>query len=264
MSEIHLGVGSYVTDALDAQEEHEFAEHLAVCPACRREIREFGETASELGHLVAAAPPPELRAGVLGAIREVRPLPPLARPAGDAAPPQIPAVREAPAAEPAPIDELAVRRERRTRRWLTAVAAAAVVVALAMGGWVYGLNEQRQNQVAQAQAEAELLSAPDAKIVVSPLRDGGQASFVVSKARNRALFIGTDLPDPGDDRTYQLWRVYTPTNIEPAGLVPAGGRQQRYLEGDIEDVAALAVSLEPAGGSPTPTIDQILADPLPI
>lgn len=264
MSEIHVGVGSYVADALDAQEEEEFAAHLAVCPACRREVREFSETAAELARVAAVTPPAELRSAVLGAIREVRPLPPDNLPAEAPSPQPTTDTREAAIAETSPVDELAVRRERRTRRWLTAVAAAAVVVALALGGWGWGLNEQRQDQVAQAQAEDELLSAPDAKIVVTPLRDGGRASFVVSKAQDRALFIGTDLPSPGAGQTYQLWRVYSPNDIRSAGLVPAGGRQQRYLEGDVQDATALAVSLEPEGGSPTPTQDQILAKPLPI
>ena len=49
-------------------------------------------------------------------------------------------------------------------------------------------------------------------MVVADLPNGGQASFVVSEGLNRALFIGTDLPDPGPDNRYQMW---TMTGTEP-------------------------------------------------
>ena len=53
MSEIHGAVGSYVVNALDPDELHEFEAHLAVCPTCSREIQEFGETAAELSLLAS-------------------------------------------------------------------------------------------------------------------------------------------------------------------------------------------------------------------
>ena len=52
--------------------------------------------------------------------------------------------------------------------------AAAMVVALALGGWVYTLIQQREALTAQREAatatvqrERDLLSAPDAKVVAS-------------------------------------------------------------------------------------------------
>ena len=58
MSEIHGAVGSYVVNALDPDELEEFEAHLAVCPTCTREVREFCETAAELSLLASAPPPP--------------------------------------------------------------------------------------------------------------------------------------------------------------------------------------------------------------
>ena len=76
MSEIHGAVGSYVVNALDPDELEEFEAHLAVCPTCSREVREFGETAAELALLASAPPPPAaLRGSILSAISEIRPLP---------------------------------------------------------------------------------------------------------------------------------------------------------------------------------------------
>jgi len=248
VSEVHDAVGSYVVDALESDERERFEAHLAVCPACRREVMELSETAAELGRVAAAAPPPALRAAVLDGIREVSPLPPHVEPA-----------------EVAAVDELAVRRARRARAWLTAAVAAALVVALALGGWVYALTAQRQAQIASSQvvaaqnrAETELLSAPDVRVV--PIRvNGAPASFAVSESLNRAMFYGADLPSPGPGRTYQLWTIHSPEDIRPDKLVEAGGTTRVFLDGDVRQAAALALSIEPAGGSAQPTPDQILA-----
>lgn len=75
MSEIHAAVGSYVVNALDGADLDEFEAHIAACPTCTREVREFSETVAELS-VLTAAPPPSLRSSIVSAITEVRPLPP--------------------------------------------------------------------------------------------------------------------------------------------------------------------------------------------
>ncbi|MFP5283549.1 MAG: anti-sigma factor domain-containing protein [Actinomycetes bacterium] len=276
MSEPHDAVGAYVADALDGAERRSFEAHLAGCESCRQEVAEFSETAAELSRLAAVPPPPALRANILDAIRDLRPLPstelatptpPIARTPtvfGDSAP--VAGVAEPAGEVPEGLpDELAVRRLRRdrSRRWLSAAVAAVAVVALALGGWVYGLTQQRQNQVAaqeaaaaQARAETELLSAPDARVVPVTLKNGTRASFVVSEELDRAMFVSSDLPDPGADRTYQLW-IATGAGIRPDNLVPGGGRQVQFFRGSVEGAEGLAISIEPAGGSAQPTADQI-------
>ena len=168
MSEIHGAVGSYAVNALDLGELDEFEAHLAVCPTCSRELVEFCETAAELSLLATvAAPPPTLRSSILSAIKEVRPLPPEVPPAPVVAAPGEPTPRRAlPGSQPTDdmtpreagepvIDELAVRRQRRRARVLTAAVAAVAAIALALGGVVYNLAQQRQELVVQEQLQAE-------------------------------------------------------------------------------------------------------------
>ncbi len=81
MSEFHVEVGAYALDALDEAERGAFEEHLAGCADCQRELAEFTETTARLGALGDVAPPAALRSSLLGAIGEVRPLPPLDAPA---------------------------------------------------------------------------------------------------------------------------------------------------------------------------------------
>jgi hypothetical protein len=260
MSEIHGAVGSYVVNALDPAELDEFEAHLAVCPTCSREVVEFCETAAELSLLATiSAPPPALRSSVLSAISEVRVLPPILPPLSvsdtDTAPRRaLPTVPAQPAGS-APIDELALRRARRRTRVLSLAVAAAMVVALSLGGWAFSLNRAQQQQIASASAETQLFAAPDVKIYPVPLKSGGQASFVVSKQLNKALFVGKDLPDVGS-QTFELWTQAASQAPVSAGLVAGGGDRKQWVEGPISTSAGLAVSLEKAGGATAPTAVQ--------
>lgn len=248
MSEIHGAVGSYVVNALDPSELDEFEAHLAVCPTCTREVVEFGETAAELSLLATApAPPPELRSSILSAISEVRVLPPLA----DVEPAQS-TPRQVVAQPEAPIDELAVRRQQRRTRILTAAVAAVMVVALSLGGWVFSLVREQQSQVADQALETQLFSAPDVEVHSATMKNGGKMSFVVSKGLNKAMFVSANLPATGNDKTYQLWTL-NDAGAVPDNLVDGGGSRKQWFKGDVSGSSGLAVSIEPAGGAQQPT-----------
>lgn len=254
MSEIHGAVGAYVVNALEPEEREEFEAHLAVCPTCSREVVEFGETAAELSVLASATPPPaSLRRSVLSAISEVRPLPP--EPAAEARVPE-PVLPSVPSGPGRPVDELALRRQRRRTRILSVLVAAVMVAAVALGGVVYTLVQSRQAQVAQQAAETELLTAPDVQTYSATMKDGGQISFVVSRSLDRAMFIGNDLPTVGADRTYQLWTLEGERAI-PDNLVAGGGDRQQFFRETLSEVTGLAVSVEAAGGAQQPTPSTI-------
>ena len=240
MSEFHVEVGSYALDALDPAERAAFEEHLATCETCPQELTEFAETIAELGAAVAVPPPPELRASVLDAIRQVRPLPPEEPMTDQPAPPVV--------------DELAARRAQRRSRLLTLAVAAVTVVALALGGWVYALNRQQQAQVAQAQAMSRLLSAPDARTYPVTLADGrGAGSFVVSKSLDQAAFVSSTVPSAPQGRTYQLWTITSaaPLAVTPNATFPGGSSRAVFFTGDVRNAVGAAISEEAAGGSTT-------------
>lgn len=259
MSDIHSDVGSYVADSLSDAERAAFEEHLAVCETCAREVREFSETAADLGVLTQSPPPPELRASVLEAIGSVRPLPPVE----DAAPRRAAPEEERHEVE-VPRDEVAVARQRRVQRVLQFAVAAAVVVALALGGAVYNLTQQVQSQVAQQEAqekqrraETELMAAPDA-VVRSATIDGRPGTYVVSAEFDRGLFIASDLPPAGTGRTYQLWTQHG-DDMVGSGLFDGGESVRAWID-NIDGAAGFAITIEPAGGSPNPTGDEIMAE----
>ncbi|HYI56243.1 MAG TPA: anti-sigma factor [Microlunatus sp.] len=259
----HGAVGAYVADALDDDERTVFEQHLEGCESCRREVAEFTETAAELTWLSEATPPPSLRTSVLWQIAAVRPLPPEqpVEPPGSPVTGGWAAVGGTPPTDPEATvdrrreDELAVRRQRRTRRVLTGLIAAALVLVVGLGGWVSVLRGDQQNQQVATQQVNELLTAPDAQVYATTL-NGAPVSFVVSKERDQALFLGDDIPPPVDGKVYQLWMIGS--QITPNALVDRGGDVTQWMvDGPLEDAQQLAVTVEPAGGSPQPTTDPI-------
>lgn len=265
MSEIHGASGSYVLNALDPSELDEFEAHLAVCPTCSREVVEFCETAAELSLLSQAAPPPALKDSIMSAIGGVRVLPPLPElgVVAESAQPALPVVPTAdpePEVRPAPVDELALRRQRRMTRVLSLAVAAAMVVALALGAWGVNLAQQRDAQIASVTAETQLLSAPDAKTYPFTLKDGTNVSFVASKVLNKAMFTSGSLPDPGAGRSWQLWTLagdLDKPQISPDRTLTGGTAVRQFLQGDIADSSGLAISIEREGGADQPTFNTI-------
>ena len=100
-------------------------------------------------------------------------------------------------------------------------------------------------------------------MVTPTLKGGGRCTFIVSRKLNRALYLGTGMPDPGQGRQYQLWTVTgTPPDIDPNldNPVPNARPWRQFFRGDVAQADFLAVSIERAGSTPdAPTADQIVA-----
>ena len=164
------------------------------------------------------------------------------------------------------MDELELRRQRRRNRILRGLVAAMLIVVVGLGGVIYTLvQQQRQAEVAAKPAyEEQLLRAPDARIVVTPtLQGGGRCTFIVSRKLNRALYLGTEMPDPGQGRRYQLWTATgTRSDLDPQldNPVPNARPWRQFFGGDVAQADFLAVSIERDGSTPdAPTPDQIVA-----
>jgi anti-sigma-K factor RskA len=243
--DVHADAALYAVDALEPGERAVFELHLRGCAACREEVSAFGEVGAHLAAAVAEPPPPALRGDVLAAVR-------------GAPQERRPAERTEDRAGDAPVS-LAQRRRPR-RRWLAAAAAAAVLLpGAALGGWAVGTQaEQREQQlVAQEQdRQNRLLSAPDVTTRQLDV-DGRPATLVVSAQADAALFVASDLAGPGEGREYQLWLVQDETPVPDVRF--GGGQVQVWLDGDIDRAGAVAMTVEPAGGSETPTLPVLAA-----
>ena len=228
-AEIHALSGAYAVDALSEDERVLFEAHLATCAACREEVDNLRETASLLGESVAVAPPPSLREAVLAGIGEIRPLPPVPETGTD--------------------NVVPLRR----RRLATLVAAAAAVVALVTGlGAGAALWHPWTDDTTQVSVADQVLNAPDATRSQASLGTA-HLTLVRSAALGRAVLLADALPAPTGDRVYEMWLQNAAGEMVPAGLLPRSTSQKFVLSGDAASAQAAGITVEPAGGSDSPT-----------
>ncbi|MGA4988477.1 anti-sigma factor domain-containing protein [Nonomuraea bangladeshensis] len=111
---------------------------------------------------------------------------------------------------------------------------------------------------------AVLLAASDARTVRRPVASGGTATLVVSRSAGRLLFTSSGLPSLPESRGYELW-LMGPGGPRPAGLLgrAEGGVTAPVLVTPLRGDERVALTVEPARGSPRPTTDPILLADLP-
>lgn len=235
--EIHALSGAYAVDALDPAEKAEFEEHLAACATCQAEVAGLREATALLAETTSTAPPPALRDRVLAEIATVRPLPP-----------------EAPVSTGA--EQVTTLRPRR-RAW-TMLAAAAAVVAVVGGGAVVWqqVNGPEQHQ-AQLSAVDRVLQAADAKRVNVTLPGGVRASLVRSVTEGKAVLVTRNMPPAPAGRIYELWLQTPGGAMVPAGTMTEGGSRTVLLHGDATSATGAGITVEPKGGSESPTTEPI-------
>jgi anti-sigma factor RsiW len=131
----HANVAPYALDALDADEERAFEEHLASCEACREELASLREASAALAYgAVGPVPPPELKQRILTEARAERP------------------------------NVVSLPRRRSWTAPLAAAAALAAAGAIGVGVWA-------ATRPATSDAFTPVLAKPGAKLV--PMGDRG-------------------------------------------------------------------------------------------
>jgi len=167
-------------------------------------------------------------------------------------------------------------------------AAASVLLAIALGGYaaqlrgrVIGLElqlrdatrraEANEGQMAEArrvafdaQSQVAILAAPDlARIDLAgqPAAPGASARAFWSRTRG-LVFTAANLPPPPRGRAYQLWVLTNQPAPISAGMLAldASGRVTARFDTplDLPRPVAMAVTLEPEGGVPSPTGEKYL------
>ena len=238
----------YALGNLSEAERSAFEAHLSECAECKGDVTAFLEVCGALAQTVEQHDPPAaLRRRILGAARRA-PEPP--------------------------------RRLSALAPWLA--AAAMLVVTVGIGDYAVQLRQRVSNlevqlrdalvrvdngerriavalrAAADAQTPLAILTAPDVRrIDLAGQPAAPRASARAFWSRSRGLVLtGSNLPALPAGRTYQLWFV-TPQAPVSAGLLKPdeAGRLTMVLNtpADIPAPAALAVTIEPEGGSPGPT-----------
>jgi anti-sigma-K factor RskA len=256
--DLHSLASEYVVGALADDEAQRFEAHLETCADCRAEVAEMRDVAVQLSAAVATDPPPRLRAAILEQI---------ANTAQDA-PPGAGVTAAAGGASGAS-NVIPMQRSPQRTRIAGLLAAAALLVAVAMGGWaIHSHNEAQQATAAkehanaQAQQLTQVLAAKDVQTASGDFGTGGNGTVVVSKSQRSALLVTSGLPTLPSDKVYEAWTIKQ--SPRPAGTFSAGSAQS-VLSLPAEAVTAdqVAVTVEPSGGSSKPTTNPVFAVTLP-
>lgn len=133
------------------------------------------------------------------------------------------------------------------RRW-----AAAAVFLIIFGGlliWVLQFQLQIENDTTVERQAVEILN-PDIS---------ASGSILTFEDPNLVVLNLEGLPQPGDQRVYQLWYLKGDVPHPGTTFTPnQDGRVVVPLSGDLSNYQAIAVTVEPSGGSDAPTSDPIL------
>ena len=260
-NELRELTGAYALGILTDDERLALENHLRECQACAAEVRASIEATSALAVGVTQMDPPaSLRSRVLAA----------ATGSHDSIP-------------------SATGRRRSFNALPYWLSAAASLAALALG--LYALNlrtrvqdlearlrvattasDKMQKQLISLSAEAReaqqrfaILAARDVRrIELGGVAPAASASAQAFWSPTQGVFLdGINLPALPAGRVYQLWMI-SPEQPAPLGIAlltpDASGRVSTITPNPsgITRVAAFAVTLEPAGGSPAPTGDKVL------
>ena len=138
------------------------------------------------------------------------------------------------------------------------VAAAGLVAAAVLGGVTVWTQHQLTTAQAENQAIAAVLAAPDAQIASARTSAGGIATVVASHSAGSMVFTSVGLHALPPSNVYELWFLGKTTR--PAGLLPPAraGRTAPVLASGLTVGDKVGVTVEPAGGSSSPTTTPIV------
>jgi anti-sigma-K factor RskA len=214
---------AYVLGALSEAERQEFEEYLAAHPERQAEVEELGAVAGLLALSPQEhEPPPQLRSRILEAVG----------------------------------GEATHAGEDRRSAWIwellsvrnLALGAAALLV-VGLFSWSMLLREEVQDLQASQQRTIVLEGSGVAEEV--------RAEVVVLEG-GRAVLMAENMPPVPEDRTMQIW-VIEDDNPEPGGLFePDDTMVAVAITHPLRGADAIAVTVEPDGGSRKPTSHPML------
>ena len=221
---------AYALGALSEEERREVEEYLGTHPELRAEVDDLESVAN----LLALAP------------REYEPSPKLRRDLMNR-------ISSSPDATPATDPS-----SRQGGLWRLfgpgGLAAAAVLALVAIGMFAWNASLQEENQALQGELQGQRTYALQGTGVAQEVQ-----GEVVRLGDERTVLVAEDLPSPPEGETYEAW-ILRDDVPEPAGLFEPNetGSAAAPIEGSIEGADAVAVTVEPSGGSSSPTSDPLI------
>ncbi len=274
----------YLLGELPAAERAEVEAMAARHPEVRAELSRIETTYEMLANQLPVSPRPGLRDGILAKVtgstpKTIDPAPTVARPI---------AARPI-AARPIATQPSETRPPREKQRqllpWQLGIAASLLVAILsAAAAWHFrGEWKEAEQQLQLAQAQNQEIASQYETASQRSQRLENDLSVLSSPAYRAIVLAGTDvspnstarvfwnpgseqlylspgnLPEPPTDKQYQLWAIVDGKPVS-AGVFDVASTEAsplRTLTSQIAQASAFAITLEPRGGSPSPTMEAM-------
>jgi anti-sigma-K factor RskA len=253
----------------EADEEAASRAHLQACPRCQHDLHEYRLVAGMLPYAAPEAiPRPELREQLIASIkRQAAEAAPAGAPIPANPEPETVVVIGPPQAAPAPV---LPSRPRRSRSFWAAFAFAALAVALM--AWNVGL----QGEIEQQQAQVAL-NRQNWQTMIGLLNDQSLRWYMVAGGGARGHFwavpqdqvaclIVQGLPALREGQVYQMWLVRDSGPSNGGTFEAHDGNAWALVRTDepLAQYSGVFVTVEPAGGSPTPRGPQVVSGALSV
>ncbi len=154
------------------------------------------------------------------------------------------------------------------------VSVAASVLLIAAVGWLFTQNNSLKNTndtlakkvetiEANNMKNANLLAAygnPENKIItLKGLEKAKEGSVTIfwNQANNQVALRVNNLPQPAADEQYQLWTIVDGNPVDMGVLDNDFQEKLLAMKAVRGKPVAFAITLEKAGGSPTPTLEEM-------
>jgi anti-sigma-K factor RskA len=119
---------------------------------------------------------------------------------------------------------------------------------------------QGANTSQQANALAAITTASDVQRAEGIVSTGGKATLVWSLSLRKSAIIGKGLTVLPSGKTYELWYINQKGTPTPAGTFESNGKSTlQVLSGHMAKGDMVGITVEPDGGSKTPTTKPIFA-----
>jgi anti-sigma-K factor RskA len=144
---------------------------------------------------------------------------------------------------------------------------AAAVLLVGLLSWnvlLQGDVQELRGQVEEARGARVANEAQQTREIAldGTWAEQGARAEVTALKDDRAILVVEDMPSMPDDRTGQVW-VIRDEKPEPSGLLePSGNMAATAITTNLDGADAIAVTVEPAGGSDEPTSDPVLVQEL--
>lgn len=222
----------YALHATTEAERADIERQIAAAPpevadAFFAEVRAVHETMAVISSATAVEPPPAMRDRLLAQVTED------------------------------PVRQLS---SKRANRWRTTILAAAAVLAVGLGALGVGIALRPAPTTSTAE---QVFAAPDVRTVSGPIPSGGTATLVFSHQKDAGVLVMNNVPPPQPGTVYQMWLVgnngpHSAGTMDAKSVAPS----TTAVLPDLGDSKALAFTVEPGGGSVTPTSPAFAELPL--